>query len=227
MNYVSQSRTANPGAIAGALAIPAGVGLALALGLTFTVVITKSTDNPIAVPLDPFVPPPEPAPSPSDKSVDTTTSTISKPTTDTRLPVDTGPIVDTGPTISTGDDVTLTTGGSSIDGGLGTVDFGSVSLYDPIPASPKGNPGDWITNADYRTIWIAREMSGEAQFTLDIDARGRVTDCTITRSTGFDMLDNATCRLLSRRARFNAARDGNGDAVAGSYSSSVAWDIPE
>jgi protein TonB len=54
-----------------------------------------------------------------------------------------------------------------------------------------------------------------------------VTGCTITRSTGHAALDKATCDLVSKRGRFDAARDGNGKPVAGSYSNSVRWSIPE
>jgi protein TonB len=43
----------------------------------------------------------------------------------------------------------------------------------------------------------------------------------VTRS-----LDGATCDLVTKRARFDAARDGNGKPVAGTYSNAVKWSIP-
>ncbi|MBU7581234.1 MAG: TonB family protein [Porphyrobacter sp.] len=117
--------------------------------------------------------------------------------------------------------------------GIGTpVDVGipgpapSASPFDPVGARPRGNQGKWVTNDDYRPRWIMEELSGTARFTLSIDARGQVTGCTITRSTGHAPLDGATCALVSKRARFDAARDGNGKPVAGSYAGSVTWQIP-
>jgi protein TonB len=54
-----------------------------------------------------------------------------------------------------------------------------------------------------------------------------VTGCTITRSTGHAPLDAATCELVTKRARFDAARDTSGRAAAGQYKGSITWQIPE
>ena len=40
-------------------------------------------------------------------------------------------------------------------------------------------------------------------------------------------LDAATCKLLTRRARFEAASDETGAKIVGSYSGSVRWEIPD
>ena len=114
-------------------------------------------------------------------------------------------------------------------GEIGPVEFNvppPPPMFDPVKAAPRGNPGGWITNSDYRPSWINRGFAGVAGFTLQIDANGRVTNCAITQSTGHAQLDTATCRLLRSRARFTPARDSSGAIVAGSYSSSVAWEIP-
>ena len=44
---------------------------------------------------------------------------------------------------------------------------------------------------------------------------------------GHPALDAATCDLVTKRARFDAARDNTGKPVAGTYSNSVTWRIPE
>jgi TonB family protein len=74
---------------------------------------------------------------------------------------------------------------------------------------------------------IIQGLSGSASFTLAIDAAGRVSGCTITRSTGHGVLDAATCELVAKRARFDAARDGTGKPVAGNFNGSITWNIPE
>lgn len=94
-------------------------------------------------------------------------------------------------------------------------------------AAPANDPGRWVTNADYRSSWINQELVGTARFRLDIAADGRVTGCRITGSTGHAALDEATCRLVSKRARFKPARDANGDAVASSYVQTVKWQLPD
>lgn len=93
-------------------------------------------------------------------------------------------------------------------------------------AQPRGNPGRWVTNADYPSASIRNEEQGTASFRLTIGTNGRVTNCQITSSTGFSRLDNETCRQLQRRARFRPALDDAGNPTTGSYSSSIRWEIP-
>ena len=99
--------------------------------------------------------------------------------------------------------------------------------FDPVPARPRNDPGGWVTTNDYRSSWIRRELTGTARFRLEIAASGRVEGCTITASSGHLALDDATCSLIRKRAKFEPARDRSGDAVAGSYSSALRWDLPE
>ena len=97
----------------------------------------------------------------------------------------------------------------------------------PAIASPRNDPSRWITTNDYRSNWINREWTGTARFDLRISANGCVTDCQITRSTGHSALDNATCSLIAKRARFEPATDASGNKIAGSYSSSIRWELPD
>jgi protein TonB len=99
--------------------------------------------------------------------------------------------------------------------------------FDPILAKPSNAPGRWVTNADYKPAWVRREMQGVVSFALQVDASGRVSDCRVTRSSGFGELDDATCRLVRQRAKFTAARDGKGLKVPGTYANSVRWELPK
>jgi hypothetical protein len=64
-------------------------------------------------------------------------------------------------------------------------------------------------------------------YRLVISTAGRVASCELTRPTGKRALDDATCRLIAERARFEPARDSRGRAVAGSYANTVRWQIPQ
>ena len=94
-------------------------------------------------------------------------------------------------------------------------------------AAPRGSPGSWLTDADYPSRAQREERSGTAGFRLEIGADGRVTNCTITSSTGHPDLDEATCRLLPRRARFKAAVGGDGQPMADTYNGRITWRLPE
>lgn len=151
------------------------------------------------------------------------------------------PHIDRGPPLPVPvPNVTLTGSGPLTTGGTLSEDWGTgldpiaippipepAPTFDPVSASPRGNPGNWISTSDYRTNWIRRGYEGIARFTLEISASGKVTDCTVTGSTGHAQLDRATCQLIQSRAVFNPAKDASGANVAGSYSSVVNWRIPE
>ncbi len=229
MSYVSTANRPNPTAALGAMGIPAGIAALLITGLAITYVPVPIPDNPIGenidvVDLDPIVDP-DPAPdtpTSSNQQVTQTTpdTVVTRPDTEFVFELPTsGPIGD------------LPGLGNGLGTEIGPVDFGipdptPTPTFDPVSAAPRGNPGNWITDNDYRPSWISREFSGVAGFTLEIDRQGRISDCTITRSTGHTALDDATCRLLRNRAEFSPAKDSSGAIVPGTYTSSVNWQIP-
>lgn len=94
-------------------------------------------------------------------------------------------------------------------------------------ASPRGNPGSWATPNDYPARALREERAGTTRFRVSIGPDGRVTDCQITGSSGHADLDEATCKNVTRRARFKPALDAAGNAIADSYSNAIRWEIPK
>jgi len=99
--------------------------------------------------------------------------------------------------------------------------------FTPKGAVPKGNPGSWATTDDYPSRALREEKEGVTRFTVQVGPDGRVTNCSVTGSSGTPELDDAACRAITRRARFTPATNGEGQPVAGSYSNSVRWQIPK
>jgi protein TonB len=93
--------------------------------------------------------------------------------------------------------------------------------------TPRGSPGSWVTNNDYPPAALRAGESGVTGFRLDVGPDGRVTNCSVTSSSGSSTLDDAACRLLMRRARFNPAEDASGAKIAAAYSSRFRWELPE
>ena len=224
MSYATTVNRPNPVAALGALGVPAAFGALLVIGLAIKTGVIDKDNGLEGFIIEPTIieEPPEVEP------VETTTDTVVEqqtytPTPRPHTPITfgesateplvpyTGPIVDPGPV---GPIVTPTPPPP-------------LPKFDPVSAAPRGRPGEWVTDADYRSTWINRGYEGLAGFRVNIDTNGRVTNCSITSSTGYSALDEATCRLIERRARFTPARNGDGLPVAGSYSSSVMWQIPE
>ncbi len=99
----------------------------------------------------------------------------------------------------------------------------SLSRSNPIP---KGNPGNWATTNDYPSIALQQELEGTTGFRVAVSPDGRVADCAIVLSSGSSELDSATCANVTRRARFEPARDESGKPTTGYYSNRVRWQIP-
>ena len=92
----------------------------------------------------------------------------------------------------------------------------SVTLTNATPAN---DPSYWITQNDYPTEALKLKQMGDVGFRLQIGSDGRVSSCAITKSSAVVALDQATCRLLSIRARFKKVR-GQGSQ---SFESKFFW----
>jgi len=99
--------------------------------------------------------------------------------------------------------------------------------FAPKRAVPSNGPAGWITNADYPRRALVDEAEGSVGYRLVIGTAGRVSSCELTRPSGHRALDDATCRLIAGRARFEPATDETGAKVLGTFTGSVRWEIPE
>ena len=220
MSYIDQAQ--NPRrratAIAGVTAIHVALGLAVVVGLTvtWTPPVTPPWSRP-TFPLPKPTPPPPPTPddpSPRQKDwpVPAPLPPIPWPEDPSTGPVDEGPLSDDGP---------------SVEDTPPPLPPRPSPSFTPKGAVPTHPPTSWITTADYPAQQIRDQIEGVAGYRLIVGTGGRVSSCEITDSSGNRALDNATCRLISRRARFEAATDGSGARVIGSYTGKVRWDIPD
>ncbi|RYF38168.1 MAG: energy transducer TonB [Cytophagaceae bacterium] len=94
------------------------------------------------------------------------------------------------------------------------------------PPMPLGSPGDWVMPSDYPLIARMNAHIGVTAFKLRIDANGVPSACEITESSSHALLDEATCSLISARARFAPAKDEDGQPVASVYPNRVRWVLP-
>lgn len=109
----------------------------------------------------------------------------------------------------------------------------AIATFDPESVAdtvgqpkPITNPGSWATSADYPAIALREGRAGVVRFTVTVDLDGTVSKCEVTASSGSGDLDAATCVLISARARFQPARDAQGDAIVSTYYNSIRWQIP-
>ena len=96
-----------------------------------------------------------------------------------------------------------------------------------LNAEPTGNPASWFSHDDYPVEALRRNEEGRVMLRLKIDPHGIARACAIVSSSGSVILDDATCDLALRRSRFVAARDVEGKAVWGSWTSGIRWQLTD
>jgi hypothetical protein len=99
--------------------------------------------------------------------------------------------------------------------------FGSAPIA-PYPRRATADLTDVITHADYPPQALAARQEGNVHFVLEIDPTGRMR-CRVTRSSGWPLLDTATCNLLQTRAKYEHALDAEGNPTTDSHTGSYAW----
>jgi protein TonB len=97
----------------------------------------------------------------------------------------------------------------------------------PRSATPRNDPGSWVTTNDYPARDLREGNQGVTRFSLSIGTDGRVASCAIVASSGHPGLDKATCDLVSRRARFLPAVDSSGSRITSTYTATIRWVIPD
>ena len=97
----------------------------------------------------------------------------------------------------------------------------------PGAARPRANLASYLSADDYPPSAARNNEEGQVVFILDISAEGRVTNCTVTLSSGSAALDSATCRIMRSRARYTPARNLRGEAIAGRDQGAVRWQLSD
>jgi TonB family protein len=111
---------------------------------------------------------------------------------------------------------------------LAPLPAGQAAAPAPVPAVRAGvNLASYFSSDDYPAAARRGGEQGSVFFRIDIAPSGRVSDCTVTASSGSAALDNAACRILRSRVRATPARDSRGNAVADTLSSSVHFSLED
>lgn len=226
MSFVDQKRGPSPAGLASAVIVQTTIGAFVVAGLSVTQFVQKDDEREMEPIEYKLPPPPEPEPTPEPQTQQQPEVASQPPITQPVPPLDfplpkaeyetTEAIVDRPIVLKPRPEVEKPPAPPA-----------PVPSFSPVSAKPRNDPGAWLSDRDYKSAWARRELTGVASFRLDISQTGKVTGCRITGSTGHSELDKATCALVQSRAKFEPARGSNGEPVAGSYSSSVRWQLPE
>ncbi|CAM3176046.1 MULTISPECIES: energy transducer TonB [Sphingomonas] len=96
-----------------------------------------------------------------------------------------------------------------------------------VPPRLSGNPAVYFGPDSYPAEAQREGWEGRSSVAVQVDPNGTPTGCEVVRSSGHAVLDEATCRTVVRRVRFDPARDRQGRAVSGIYRPiNVRWQLP-
>jgi protein TonB len=80
-----------------------------------------------------------------------------------------------------------------------------------------------LYDSDYPD-WAQRDrISGTVHFRFLVGVNGRVSNCTVTRSSGSPRLDEMTCRLIEKRFRYAPSRDARGRPYVDTVTGEQTW----
>lgn len=99
------------------------------------------------------------------------------------------------------------------------------SRIEPVRAQPRGALVALFSVDDYPQSALRNDEQGITAVRLSIGLDGRVAGCTVTSSSGSSALDNATCSILTRRARFIPARDETGSPIGDTFDQRIRWEL--
>lgn len=102
------------------------------------------------------------------------------------------------------------------------LDTTSLARVKTLPAAltPEAN---WLTSADYPDQAYTKQYNGTTIIVWTVNVDGKPTDCRILKSTGHPELDNAACKGILTRARFDPALDLDGKPIATFLVRRVIW----
>ena len=103
----------------------------------------------------------------------------------------------------------------------------------PPPSRARGATPDgqsrWASRIsnNYPSRAVRQEIEGNVGVSVQIGPDGRVTACSVSASSGSDILDEAACDGMQRYARYNAALDDAGNPTSGRDSMTIVYRLGE
>ena len=100
------------------------------------------------------------------------------------------------------------------------------------PANPSEDPNaDWVSaskNGEFLAKYYPSRAAkagqhGMVHFNITIEKKGWISNCTVTRSSGFQLLDKETCEIMVRYARVKRDPSKKGRRTEPGF---INWQLP-
>lgn len=96
----------------------------------------------------------------------------------------------------------------------------------PDNGRAKANANAEFLAKNYPVESLRRGEQGRVEFELSFDSDGSLMGCKISRSSGFQALDEGTCDILVKSAKIEPARDAQGRQVRTTRTGYIDWKLP-
>lgn len=98
-----------------------------------------------------------------------------------------------------------------------------------LPSPPERRRPDlnaYFSPEDYPAVARQARAQGSVEVALIVGPSGRITGCTVARSSRSPALDAATCNILRSRARYTPALNADGQPISGRDRARIDWRLP-
>lgn len=92
---------------------------------------------------------------------------------------------------------------------------------------PKKSWASYASPYDYPASALSALAEGETHALIDVSPEGRASNCRVIRTSGNQEIDEATCMIVTKRARYDPARNYEGGAIAAPFYLTFRWEIPK
>lgn len=96
-------------------------------------------------------------------------------------------------------------------------------LQSPLKERATTNIARYFDSFDYPSIALDNRQTGQVEFGLLIDEKGKIADCSILGTSGVPVLDAQSCAVLKERARFKPAIGVDGKPARDALIGRVRW----
>lgn len=100
-----------------------------------------------------------------------------------------------------------------------------VAAATAVPNATAIDRTSWFSPTDYPVEAMKKGIEGSVTFDVDVDTQGKPTACRVTGSSGYEILDQATCDAVRSKAHFIPAKGPTGKPVIGHYSDKAVWQL--
>ena len=184
----------------------------------------------VALQLDEPPPPPAPPPAEADEGAAappsrgaTKAPSPPEPAAPLARPTPAAPAIDPGSQQASGAGSAAGSGAGQGGEGSGAGSGGSGAGTGSGAVTPPVRVAGGLSDADYRRTRPPPGAGGTVTVSYRIRSDGAVDRCTVLRTSGYEVLDSATCRLIERRFRYVPARDASGRAIDWEVRTDYTW----